>query len=288
MEPGVYGFRTNDHSILTIDSIGWQTITSSEYRFAGDNRPDVGHVIFQYTLRGQGHLEFENQRFSLPKGTGFLVRIPSRHCYYYLDNGEPWEILWLNMRGDEANRIWGLAMEQGGPVFRMEASSPVIANLWTIFRQIAGAKMTDKYRLSVSAYEWMLTLLQSSRESGRELNSKSNSVLHQAKQLMKERYASPITLDMLAEQLRINKYYLCRLFQKAEHTSPLSYLRDRRIEAAIAMLRTTNLPIQEVGKRCGFESPSYFGKVFHAYMGLTPTAYREKKLEFPYDAIYYE
>ncbi|MNJ03440.1 Xylose operon regulatory protein [compost metagenome] len=60
------------------------------------------------------------------------------------------------------------------------------------------------------------------------------------------------------------------------------------MEAAIAMLRTTELPVQEIGRCCGFDSPSYFGKVFREYMSMTPKEYRLKKLEFPYDAIYYE
>lgn len=69
--------------------------------------------------------------------------------------------------------------------------------------------------------------------------------------------------------------------------SPLTYLRDRRVEAAVTLLRTTDLPIQDIGKQCGFESPSYFGKVFRVYMSMTPKKYRMKKFEFPYDAIYY-
>ncbi|WP_307564225.1 helix-turn-helix domain-containing protein [Paenibacillus sp. V4I7] len=77
----------------------------------------------------------------------------------------------------------------------------------------------------------------------------------------------PLTLDTLSEHCRINKYHICRLFQKSEQTSQLAYLKDRRVEATIALLRTTDLPIHEVGGRCGYESP---------------------RLEFPYHAIYFE
>ncbi|WKL02069.1 helix-turn-helix transcriptional regulator [Paenibacillus amylolyticus] len=71
-----------------------------------------------------------------------------------------------------------------------------------------------------------------------------------------------MTLDLLASHCDINKHYLCRLFQKSEKTSPLAYLKDRRIEVAVRLLRTTELPISQIGQQCGFESPSYFGKVF--------------------------
>ncbi|MDI4643597.1 helix-turn-helix transcriptional regulator [Cohnella hashimotonis] len=288
MEPSVYGFRHEEQSMLTVDSIGWQHIANAGYAFSGDDRPDCGHVVFQYTLSGEGWIEYEQRRVRLPKGSAFLVRIPGNHRYYYEENGAPWEVLWLNLRGDEASRIWDLVLAQEGAVIRRDADSPLISQLWKLYRTVSEEKITDKYRLSVLAYEWMLALLQSSRDAGREVSSKSHTLLHEAKRLMKANFASPLTLDAIARELGVNKYHFCRLFQKAEHTSPLAYLRDRRVEAAIAMLRTTDLPVQEVGRRCGFDSPSYFGKVFREYMNMSPVAYRNKKLEFPYDAIYYD
>lgn len=287
LEPSSYAFRNDDRSILTLDSIGWQKIQSPTYSFSGDDRPDLGHVIFQYTLSGQGYIDYEQQRIDLPRGSGFLLKIPSRNKYYYLEHAEPWEIIWLNLRGEEANRIWDLIIEQEGPVIRRDSDSPLIQGFWKLLRMIAEEKITDKYRLSVYVYEWMLTLVQTSRELGKELDTKSSTLINKAKSL-KEQFALPHTLDTISEHLGINKYHFCRLFKKSEQTSPLAYLRDRRVEAAITLLRTTELPIHEVGKRCGFDSPSYFGKVFREYMSVTPTEYRMKKLEFPYHAIYYE
>lgn len=288
LTPSSYAFRNDDRSILTLDSIGWQNIQSPEYGFAGDERPDCGHAIFQYTLSGQGYLEIEQRRIPLPKGTGFLVKVPSNHRYYYEKQPEPWEILWLNVRGDEANRIWDLVTAREGPVIRRDADSPAIVGLWNLLRTISEGNRTDKYALSAQVYEWMLTLVQTGRELGNDMSAHTSTTVQKAKTYMKENYASPLTLEMLAEHCGINKHHLCRLFKKAEHTSPLAYLRDRRMEAALSMLRTTELPVREVGERCGFDSPSYFGKIFREYMSMTPTDYRAKKLEFPYDAVYYE
>ncbi|GFZ93043.1 hypothetical protein GCM10008018_44200 [Paenibacillus marchantiophytorum] len=288
LKPSSYAFRNDDTSILTMDSIGWQTINSSAYSFTGDNRPDCGHVIFQYTLSGQGYLDYEQQSIALPKGTAFLVKVPSSHRYFYQNQGEPWEAIWLNLRGDEANRIWDLVIALEGPVIRRESGSPLIQGLWKLLRMVAEGKATDKYQLSIAVYEWMLTLLQSSRELTKDMSPNSSTIIQTAKNFMKEHYAKPLTLDMISQHCEINKHYLCRLFQRSEQTSPLAYLRDRRVEAALALLRTTDLPIQDIGQHCGFDSPSYFGKIFRTYMTMTPKEYRLKQLEFPFDAIYYE
>lgn len=283
-----YAFRNEDKTILTLDSIGWQRIDSIDYSFAGDERPDCGHVIFQYTLSGLGYIDIDNQTIALPKGTAFLVKVPSRHRYYYSAQQEPWEIIWLNIRGDEANRIWDYVIEQEGPIITRDSDSALIQSYWKLLQMIDEQKVTDKYALSAAVYQWMLALVQSSRERSKEITVSSSSIIEKAKRYMRDNFASPITLDMLAEHCGINKHYLCRLFQKSEQRSPLDYLRERRIEAAIAKLRTTDEPIYEVGRQCGFDSPSYFGKVFRQYMAMTPQQYRLKKLEFPYDAIYYE
>ncbi|THF80359.1 helix-turn-helix transcriptional regulator [Cohnella fermenti] len=288
LKPVSYAFRSDDRSILTLDSIGWQTIHTKEYSFSGEERPDCGHVIFQYTLSGMGYIEVDQTTHALPPGSGFLVKIPSRHRYFYLESEEPWEMIWLNLRGDEANRIWDLVTEQEGTVIRRGHDSPLIRHYWKLLQAISEEKVTDKYRLSALVFEWMLTLVQSSRDAGNEISAGSSSIVDRTKKYLKENYASPLTLEEIAKQAGISKHYLCRLFQKAEQVSPLAYLRDRRVEAALAQLRTTDLPVQEIGRRCGFDSPSYFGKVFREYMGMTPKDYRLKKLEFPYDAVYYE
>ncbi|GMK40399.1 hypothetical protein PCCS19_34550 [Paenibacillus sp. CCS19] len=56
----------------------------------------------------------------------------------------------------------------------------------------------------------------------------------------------------------------------------------------LTLLRTTDMPVHDIGKQCGFDSSSYFGKVFREYMNMTPKEYRTKKSEFPFDAVYYK
>ncbi|GGO01877.1 AraC family transcriptional regulator [Saccharibacillus kuerlensis] len=284
-----FAFRNEDASIMTIDSVGWQNVSHAKYRCSSDARPDYGHVVFQYTLSGQGYLDIDGQTFPLPKGHALIVKVSEEHCYYYKeDSTEPWEFVWINIRGEEANRIWNLIIEKEGHVIKRSPDSPLIQQLWNIIRLINQEKVTDRYQLSVQVYQWLLILVRSSRDREKDIGALSVTTIEKCKQFIRENYDSPITLDLLAEHCEINKHYLCRLFQRSEQTSPLAYLKDRRIEAALTMLRTTELPVFQIGRKCGFESPSYFGKVFRQYMSMSPTEYRLNKLEFPYDAIYYE
>jgi hypothetical protein len=42
------------------------------------------------------------------------------------------------------------------------------------------------------------------------------------------------------------------------------------------LLENPDLPVYKVGELCGFRSPSYFGKVFRAYTGVSPQKLAQK------------
>lgn len=92
-------------------------------------------------------------------------------------------------------------------------------------------------------------------------------------------YAAAITLDDLAAVAGMNPKYFCRVFRSLTHHSPVDYLNFYRIEQAANLLDSTDLPVTEVGSRCGFFESSYFTKVFKKYKGTTPVAYRRNLRE---------
>ncbi|PYI53948.1 helix-turn-helix transcriptional regulator [Paenibacillus flagellatus] len=285
--PSSFGFVTGDDTpFMTLDSIGWQTADSDRYSYSGTERGDRGHVIFQYTLSGEGRIELDSTTYRLPAETGFLVKVPSRHRYYYdKASKRPWEFLWLNVKGEDAERLWDRIVAHKGPIVALAPDSPPIARLWRMFRAVADEGVSDKYALSALVYDWALTMLRP--ETGAPAPTRhDNPIVGKAKRLMKERRAEPLTLGDVAAHCGVTGHHLCKLFRNLGQGSPLEYLRRRRVEAAVSLLRATDLPVAEIGRRCGFESPSYFGKVFRHYLGQSPGDYRVNRKEWPFDAVF--
>jgi transcriptional regulator GlxA family with amidase domain len=56
--------------------------------------------------------------------------------------------------------------------------------------------------------------------------------------------------------------------------TPFEYMLAGRMNRARHLLTSTNLSVQEVAVRAGYENPLYFSRLFAARIGLTPTAYR--------------
>lgn len=88
-------------------------------------------------------------------------------------------------------------------------------------------------------------------------------------------YASPITLNDLANVAGMNPKYFCRFFRSITHQTPIEYVNMYRIEKAAQMLHSTRLPVTDICMECGFNDSSNFIKVFRKYKGMTPMQYRK-------------
>lgn len=87
-------------------------------------------------------------------------------------------------------------------------------------------------------------------------------------------YASEISLDTLASEAGINKYSLSRDFTALIGTSPIQYLKNRRIEVAKGFLKNSSLSIRDVGIAAGIPDTTNFIRMFKKSTGTTPLKYR--------------
>ncbi len=289
MKQGSFAFRyTEALPYMLLDTIGWQSADSPQYRNDGQARTDRGHIIFQYTLSGEGCIELDGQTHRLPAGTAFAITIPSAHRYYYAaQSKQPWEFAWLNAKGEDARRLWERIIEREGNLLRIGANAAPMARFWDLYRAVSEERLSDSAELSAMLYRFMLSLLTPDTASTAP-SPGSSSIVNRAKRYMRDNYALPLTLEEIAAHSGVSREYLCRLFRKNDLASPLEFLRRRRVEAAVTMLRATDLSAQDIGMRCGFGSPSYFSKTFRLYLGLSPSEYRAQRLDYPFDTIFLE
>ncbi len=88
-------------------------------------------------------------------------------------------------------------------------------------------------------------------------------------------FKEPLTLDMLAEIARVNKFYLAHSFKEEYGVSPITYQLNRRIDEGCYLLKQTDMSLTQIARVLGFSSPSYFSQIFRKYKNLTPSEYRK-------------
>lgn len=101
--------------------------------------------------------------------------------------------------------------------------------------------------------------------------------IHLIKSYIKSHLHEKLTLDLIAAQLHYSPEYFSRYFKKATGKNITEYLTAIRIDKAKELLKTTDLPINDISYSCGYSSVSNFRSHFAKYCGMSPKEYRNEK-----------
>lgn len=92
---------------------------------------------------------------------------------------------------------------------------------------------------------------------------------------LQDNYYRDINMNQLAEKFGMSTRTLNRRFKAALGISPLHFLQEVRINIAKDLLKTSNLSINEIVYKVGYQDTAFFTSLFKKYLATTPVAYRE-------------
>lgn len=84
----------------------------------------------------------------------------------------------------------------------------------------------------------------------------------------------PISLQEVAEEFGRNKTTLSRQFKEEVEENFSQYTQRIKIETSLEKVLQAQETIQEIALSVGFEDQAYFNRIFHKFMGCSPTDYR--------------
>ena len=142
---------------------------------------------------------------------------------------------------------------------------------------LAGLKLVREEDSPEKSREVLLVFAAVALEKGRELAGKKQYwYVEEGKAFMRDNFQNPsLGVADISAHVGISAAYFSSLFNELSQESVTSYLNRLRVEQAKTMLRTTHIPVKEVGFRCGFNSANVFGRVFKKYTGQSPKQYRD-------------
>lgn len=98
---------------------------------------------------------------------------------------------------------------------------------------------------------------------------------------MEEHFNHKIEIETLAKIAGYSKYHFIRFFSNATGYTCVQYLHMLRLQKARKLLRHTTYTIEQISLLCGFESASYFIRIFKREEKMTPLQYRKQYLKQP-------
>lgn len=93
---------------------------------------------------------------------------------------------------------------------------------------------------------------------------------------LKDHYAERVPMAAIAAQANVSVRQAQREFREALGETPIAYLTAYRLKVAAGLLANTDEQLASVALSCGFQSPSYFSKMFRERYGQTPSEYRRR------------
>ena len=91
---------------------------------------------------------------------------------------------------------------------------------------------------------------------------------------MEEHLAEDISLNALADLVRLSPYHFLRSFKRSFGEPPHRFWTSRRIERAKALLADPRTSVTKVAFDVGFSGTSAFSATFHRVTGRSPSDYR--------------
>ncbi len=85
-----------------------------------------------------------------------------------------------------------------------------------------------------------------------------------------------ITLADLAEVAGYSRFHFVRAFKESTGVPPYAYVIRERIAVAQDLMRSSDMPIADIAKLCGFATHAHFSTQFRSITGTTPAEYRRR------------
>jgi two-component system response regulator YesN len=99
--------------------------------------------------------------------------------------------------------------------------------------------------------------------------------VERAKAFIAEHLVESFRLEDVAESVTLSPAYLSSLFKKETGENLSDYVQRLRLERAKALLKSTNLTIQEIAAGVGYADAKHFSKLFSRMTGARPQDYRK-------------
>lgn len=231
-------------------------------------------TTFSYSLgivtSGCGQYTIDGKAYNIKKGDLFCS-FPSKEFHFKSIDGL--EFLFISFTGTRASalKLRAGATPDNAVFYNKEALLPLWEN---------AHKTSDSKNIDLIAEGVLLYTLGEICNTSEEKNIAKNDtdIILQVKKYIEQNLDDPtLCLKTISKKFLYNDKYISEKFIKTMRIGFTDYIRNLRIERAVALLESGSRNIGEVARLCGYTDQFYFSKVFKQVKGISPKKYSEKR-----------
>ena len=231
-----------------------------------------------YIIGGNGQFQIDDTRFPVRAHQLVIVNPNIIHTELSYE-AHPLEYIVLGIEGLEIS-IPG-NNEGRYCLYTFPADNRVLNCMQSILKEMQEREL--EHQMACQAYMDILAV-QLMRNAGTSVTQVADSLptnrqCATIRRYIDNHYKEPLTLDLLAAEAKVNKYYLAHAYKQAYGVSPIQYMITRRIQAGKRLLVETDLSLSQISGILGFSSASYFSQSFRKSEGISPAEYRKANVQ---------
>ncbi|HBF15200.1 MAG TPA: hypothetical protein DDW30_05890 [Clostridiales bacterium] len=231
----------------------------------------IDRYIFHYVLTGKGW--FNGSRF---KAGDIIFCTDSSPYSLSSDPNNPCTYAWISFNGGKSEKyVTAMGLLQTYRIYPAKHFQEICAILYDMID-------TDHPNVDIALYleSCLIRLLAFSvpeqEQAPTEAAQKPLSKVNSAIQFISDHYKDPMLSQKdIADAAQANEKYLQRLFKAETGQTLHQYLENIRMEAAVAMLNSSNYNINEISEYIGYNDRRTFSEAFKRKFGDSPSRYRE-------------
>lgn len=266
----------------------YNTTGSVTLDYCGKEKCVANHVFGPYVRKdyvihfikeGKGSYLWNKKKYELKKGQAFLI-YPQEETTYKADAKDPWSYLWIGFHGYRAEEFvdhMGFSRKQ--PVIKINNIKQVEEH---IDHMLSANKLTcanELKRLSELLALFAYIMEEQPQIDKTKAAYPGELYVRYAIEYMMNHYNEKIKIDDLADIIGISRSYFTGIFKKEVKMSPQEYLKNLRMEKAAFLLHSSDDSIQVIAQQSGYDDSLSFSKAFKQKHGVSPSVFREQKVE---------
>lgn len=274
--------KKNKNAVLyDLDMTGYEKATR-DYKI---DREGYYTYLINYTYSGGCKMIYKGKEYQI--GTGDLVFINCNDRHIFNANETGWEFSYLHVSGlgmqylyDSFANITGNVLRKFGNKIYIEE----INKLHNLIFSLPKKKTETGYVIDIDdegiCCDISLSVYKILVDINRQISSRHTEIpfaLEQSLEFIKNNFNRLITLDEIASNACLSKYYFERFFEKYMGVTVNNYIRELRLEKAKRLIDGTRMKLIDVAMEVGYSDIQALNKLFKKNLGVTPSEYRKGK-----------
>ena len=258
---------------LFITHIGYFPNATAHYR---DRRKGCKDNILICCMDGKGWYQVGGKKYTASANQFFIIPATTQHLRYGADEEDPWTIYWIHFSGDLLQALNEYFLMDTFLAPRPIHFDEYKLELWQQMYDCLekGYSPENLGYANLVLYYFIASFLFPQKRT-ELITRKSEDISDKAIEYMKKNISQRFTVDEMAAKFNFSSSHFHSLFRKKTGLAPMDYFIQLKLQRACQLLDLSELRVNEIAAKIGYDDPYYFSRIFTKVMGKSPQAYRK-------------